>query len=75
METWQILAFTVLGIILFVAIGVMNSTFKNTTSEVPQVGNQMLFIISCMIAGMLIYFNHGLIYFILLCFFIFIFFI
>jgi hypothetical protein len=75
METWQILAFTVLGIIIFVAIGAMNSTFKNTTSEVPQVGNQMLFIISCMIAGMLIYFNHGLIYFILLCFFIFIFFI
>ena len=55
METWQVLAFTVLGIILFVAIGAMNSTFKNTTSEVPQVGNQMLFIISCMIAGMLIY--------------------
>ena len=75
METWQVLAVTVLGIILVIAIGVMNSTFKNTTSEVPQVGNQMLFIISCMIAGMLIYFNHGLIYYILLCFFIFIFFI
>lgn len=75
METWQILAFTVLGIVIVVAIGAMNSTFKNTTSEIPQVGNQMLFIISCMIAGMLIYFNHGLVYFILLCFFIFIFFI
>ena len=75
METWQVLAVTVLCIILVIAIGAMNSTFKNTTSEVPQVGNQMLFIISCMIAGMLIYFNHGLIYYILLCFFIFIFFI
>jgi len=75
METWQILAFTVLGIVLIIAIGAMNSTFKNTQSEIPQVGNQMLFIISCMIAGMLIYFNHGLIYYILLCFFVFIFFI
>lgn len=75
METWHILAVTVLAIGLVIAFGAMNSTFKNTETEIPQVGNQMLFIISCMIAGMLIYFNHGLIHYILICFFIFIFFI
>jgi hypothetical protein len=75
METWHILIVTILSIISVIAIGAMNSTFKNTEMETPQVGNQMLFIISSMIAGMLIYFNHGLVYYILLCFFVFIFFI
>ena len=75
METWHILLISVIVMTITIAIGAMNHTFKNTNTKTPQVGNQILFIISCMIAGVLLYFNHGLISYILLCFFIFIFFV
>jgi hypothetical protein len=75
METWHLLGICVIFMILMIAIGAMNKTFKNTNTKTPQVGNQILFVISCMIAGILLYFNHGLISYILLCFFVFIFFV
>ncbi len=75
METWHILGIVILMMAIIIVIGIMNKSYKNVNTKTPQVGNQMLFIISCMIAGLLIYFHHGLFEYILLCFFIFIFFI
>jgi hypothetical protein len=75
METWHILGIVVLTMAIIIAFGIMNNSFKNTKTKTPQVGNQVLFVISCMLAGILIYFHHGLFEYIVLCFFIFIFFI
>ena len=75
METWHILTICIIIMMITISIGAMNHTFKNTKSKIPQSGNQILFIASCMIAGILLYFHHSLPYYILLCFFVFIFFI
>ena len=65
METWHILGISVLMMVVVIAIGAMNHSYKKVNVKTPQTTNQILFAISCMIAGLLIYFHHGLFEYIL----------
>jgi hypothetical protein len=75
MQTGHVVLFTILFIILVTVIGVLNNAFKNDSVAVPEMASKFMFLISCGIAGMLLYFNNGLLTYIILCFFIFVFFV
>jgi hypothetical protein len=75
MQTNQVVLFTIIFIIIVVLLGVMNNAFKKETVVVPEMASKFMFLISCAIAGMLLYFNNGLLSYIILCFFIFVFFV
>jgi hypothetical protein len=78
METWHILSITVFVMFVLVVIGALNNFYKNSNPKIASsttTSSWTVFAISCMIAGILIYLHAGLVEYILLCFFIFIFFI
>jgi hypothetical protein len=56
-------------------MAILNNAFKKETVVVPEMASKFMFLISCAIAGMLLYFNNGLLSYIILCFFIFVFFV
>ncbi len=78
METWHILSITVLFLFFLIVIGIFNNLYKNSNPQkfsAQNTSNWTVFAVSCMIAGILIYTHVGLFQYIMLCFFIFIFFI
>jgi hypothetical protein len=75
MQTGHVVLFTIIFIILVTLFGMMNNAFKKDTVEVPEMASKFMFLISCAIAGTLLYFNNGLATYIILCFFIFVFFV
>ena len=78
METWHILSITVFFMFGLVAIGALNHSYKNSDPQklsAKNTSNWTVFAVSCMIAGILIYTHVGLFQYIMLCFFLFIFFI
>jgi len=78
METWHILSITVLLMFGLIALGALNHSYKNSDPKKfssTNTSSWTIFAISCMIAGILIYLQAGLVEYILLCFFVFIFFI
>ena len=75
METSRVAIITIFFISFVVLLGFLNSAFKTGDVQLPDFGNKILFLVACMLAGMLVYFNNGLGSYIILCFFIFVFFV
>jgi hypothetical protein len=75
METSRVAIITIFFISFVVLLGFLNSAFKTDDVKLPDLGGKILFLIACMLAGMLVYFNNGLLSYIILCFFIFVFFV
>lgn len=78
METLHILSITVFIMFVLIALGALNHFYKNSNQKVASsktTSSWTVFAISCMIAGILIYMHAGLVEYILLCFFLFVFFL